>query len=379
MKLSGLLFLSICLMIDFRVFESFKYKFTSQSPPLLTRNDYIDDDVQAEIDRVKNLTTSQIADSNLVLKGLTKYYSKFLAVNQIYLDVDSSECFGLIGINGAGKTSTFKMMIGDEFISHGDVWMRGLSIKNHGDKLPKSYCPQFDALLMDLTGRELLKIFSLIRGIPRGEIANQIEKLSMELDFHKHLDKKAKVYSGGNKRKLSAAISLLGDPNLIFLDEPSTGMDPKAKRKLWDAVNKARNAGKSVILTSHSMDECEALCTRLAIMVDGEFKCLGSVQHLKNKFAKGFILTIKMKQENDVDLSVVKQQVELSFPSATVKEEHSKLLTFHIIDVNFKWSHAFGVMIRMKEDIEGMSDFILSQMSLEQVFLFFSKRVEIQS
>lgn len=375
-----------------------KYKLkkeTLKPPPI--RSD-IDDDVKNEIDKVKALTTPQIEQRNLVLRGITKFYDKLLAVNQIHLEVDSSECFGLIGVNvklsnnqiqsnfesfsfsqGAGKTTTFKMMIGDERISSGDAWMRGVSMKQHTEKVLKSYCPQFDALLLDLTGRESLKIFSLLRGIPRSEIGDIINKLSTQLDFKQHLDKKAKAYSGGNKRKLSTAIALLGEPFIIFLDEPSTGMDPKAKRKLWDIVNKTRNDGKSVILTSHSMEECEALCTRLAIMVDGEFKCLGSVQHLKNKFAKGFTLTIRMEREDDQALlDEVKQRVSHEFPSAVLKEQFLKLLTFHINDANFRWSQAFAVMTNMKSEV-AISDFVLSQMSLEQVFLFFSRNAENQN
>jgi ATP-binding cassette, subfamily A (ABC1), member 3 len=111
------------------------------------------------------------------------------------------------------------MMTGDSMISSGDAWIKGCSMKTELIHAQKSlgYCPQFDALLFNLTGRELLKIFSLIRGIPRHQIPTITKTLASELGFHMHLDKKSKHYSGGNKRKLSAALALLGDPNLIFL------------------------------------------------------------------------------------------------------------------------------------------------------------------
>lgn len=115
--------------------------------------------------------------------------------------------------------------------------------------------------------------------------------------------------------------SLLGDPNLIFLDEPCTGIDPYSKRQLWTMINKTRNAGKSVVLTSHSMEECEALCTRLAIMVAGEFKCLGSVQHLKNKFAKGFVVTIKLSRDDEETFNNVASLVKKDFADAELKEK----------------------------------------------------------
>lgn len=197
------------------------------------------------------------------------------------------------------------MLTGDEKITKGDAYVRGLSHRREMHKVHQhiGYCPQFDALIEDLTGREMLEIFCLLRGIPRTRIKNLSEYLAVELNFKKHLDKKVNQYSGGNKRKLSTAIALIGDPAVVYLDEPTSGMDPGAKRNLWNMVCKVRDTGKSIVLTSHSMEECEALCTRLAIMVNGEFKCLGSPQHLKNKFSSGFTLSIKLRKTLDRDLS----------------------------------------------------------------------------
>lgn len=264
-------------------------------------------------------------------------------------------------------------MTGDEYISAGDAFIQGYSMKYQMHKVHQliGYCPQFDALLMELSGRETIKIFCLIRGIPMDEIAELTNKLSLELGFHPHLDKKIEAFSGGNKRKLSTALALIGDPKLIFLDEPTTGMDPGAKRHLWDIIIKTRNSGRSVVLTSHSMEECEALCTKLAIMVNGEFKCLGSTQHLKNKFSKGFILTVKVGDDDNDKVETIRNRIQAKFPSAEMKEKYLDILTFHISE-NLKWSHLFGSMAQMKNEI-GISDYALTQTSLEQVFLFFTK------
>lgn len=219
-----------------------------------------------------------------------------------FLVLFRSECFGLLGVNGAGKTSTFKMLTGDVKISSGEAFVRGISLKTDMPDVHKiiGYCPQFDALIEDLTGRETLEMFALLRGVRRNEINALSIRLANELNFMKHIDKKVMEYSGGNKRKLSTAVALIGNPVVVYLDEPTTGMDPGAKRHLWNMVSKIRSSGKSIVLTSHSMEECEALCTRLAIMVNGEFKCLGSTQHLKNKFSKGFLLTVKV-QKNEFE------------------------------------------------------------------------------
>lgn len=191
------------------------------------------------------------------------------------------------------------MLTGDSKISSGEAWVRGISLKNDMNTVNQfiGYCPQFDALLEDLTGRELLEIFCLLRGVRRSEINKLSIRLANELNFIRHIDKKVEEYSGGNKRKLSTAIALIGNPAVIYLDEPTTGMDPGAKRHLWNVICRVRDSGKSIVLTSHSMEECEALCTRLAIMVNGEFKCLGSTQYLKNKFSNGYSLSVKIQKE----------------------------------------------------------------------------------
>lgn len=120
------------------------------------------------------------------------------------------------------------------------------------------------------------------------------------------------------------------------------------------------------------MEECEALCTRIAIMVAGEFKCLGSAQHLKNKFSKGFNLTIKMKHDDELEVLKIKKRVHELFPSAELKEKYLDLITFHISSGKLKWSEVFGTMSQLKSEIS-INDFTVTQMSLEQVFLHFTK------
>lgn len=135
------------------------------------------------------------------------------------------ECFGLLGVNGAGKTTTFKMLTGDMKIPYGDAWVNGLSLKSEMKKINKliGYCPQFDALLDNLTGRETLIMFCLIRGITYCNSKVIATQLARDFDFVQHLDKKVEEYSGGNKRKLSTAVALIGDPLVLYMDEPTTG------------------------------------------------------------------------------------------------------------------------------------------------------------
>jgi ATP-binding cassette, subfamily A (ABC1), member 3 len=153
----------------------------------------------------------------------------------------------------------------------------------------------------------------------------------------------------------------------------STGIDPGGRRQLWNVISKRKAAGQSIVLTSHSMEECEALCDRLGIMVSGVLKCLGSTQHLKHKFSKGFILTVKGGEEffeSQDKVYIVKTEIKQLFPSAELKEHHLDILTYHIPDPNLKWSEVFGIMTQMK-NVLNLEDYSLTQTSLEQVFLFF--------
>lgn len=150
-------------------------------------------------------------------------------------------------------------------------------------------------------------------------------------------------------------------------------MDPATKRYLWNAICKIRDNGKCVVLTSHSMEECEALCTRLAIMVNGDFKCLGSTQHLKNSFAEGYTLTIKIKKLSDSghsldpEINLINEFVKKNFPSAHLREKHQELMTYYITDKTLRWSKMFGILEQGKRENSNIEDYSLGQSSLEQV------------
>uniref|UniRef100_A0A182K217 ABC transporter domain-containing protein n=1 Tax=Anopheles christyi TaxID=43041 RepID=A0A182K217_9DIPT len=364
-----------------------------------------DSDVTDERTRVDRLYEDREHHSNtgealLMLRDLTKRYGNTLqpAVDRLTFATGERECFGLLGVNGAGKTSTFRMLTGDRSISGGDAWVAGYSLRTQLPAVYRKigYCPQFDALLEDLTGRETLQIFARLRGIPNHAIGPIVDRLAVELHFTVHLDKRVQAYSGGTRRKLSTALALLGDPVVVYLDEPTTGMDPGAKRHFWNVMCRVRSEGRTaLVLTSHSMEECEALCTRLAIMVNGEFRCLGSAQHLKNKFSHGYFLTMKLKRTVDGSSTeaerkkhAIKSFMQQTFsvrPAAgtssgggssgvnsgtttVLKEEYHNYLTYHIRDTGLRWSEMFGLLEKAREQLQ-LEDYALGQTTLEQVFL----------
>ncbi|XP_061703260.1 phospholipid-transporting ATPase ABCA3 isoform X2 [Syngnathoides biaculeatus] len=341
-----------------------------------------DRDVADERKRVLECqpVVESMVGSPLVLQELSKVYSSgqtLLAVDRLSLAVGKGECFGLLGFNGAGKTTTFKMLTGDESVTSGDAYIDGYSILRDIKKVQQriGYCPQFDAVLDHMTGRETLSMYARLRGIPEKYVSGCVENVLRSLLLEPHADKLVRSYSGGNKRKLSAGMALIGGPPVIFLDEPSTGMDPVARRLLWDAVTRTRESGKAVIITSHSMEECEALCTRLAVMVNGQFKCLGSPQHLKSKFGSGYTLLAKVHVEGeleDSDLKLFKDFIESIFPGSQLKDEHQGMVHYHLTDRTLTWAQVFGTLEAAKEKYS-IEDYCVSQISLEQVFLSFAQ------
>lgn len=335
-----------------------------------------DEDVQNERNRILE-NPQESLNSIVLIKELIKvYFSKpvVLAVRNISVAIQKQECFGLLGLNGAGKTTTFEILTGEEVASSGDVFVERLSITKNILKVRSKigYCPQFDALLDYMTAREIMVMYARLWGIPETKINNYVKKSMEALNLESYADKYIYTYSGGNKRRLSTAIALMGKPSVIFLDEPSTGMDPVARRLLWNAVTQTRESGKAIIITSHSMEECDALCTKLAIMVKGKFVCLGSPQHLKNKFGNVYILKVKINiDENKDKLEHFKTFVETAFPGSELKDENRGIINYYVPSKNNSWGKMFGILEEAKEEFN-LEDYSISQITLEQVFLTFA-------
>uniref|UniRef100_A0A8C7GQT5 P-type phospholipid transporter n=1 Tax=Oncorhynchus kisutch TaxID=8019 RepID=A0A8C7GQT5_ONCKI len=311
----------------------------------------------------------------LELKQLTKVYNRKQkpAVDRLCVGIPPGECFGLLGVNGAGKTSTFKMLTGDSIVTSGEAYLAGKSVLTEINEVHQNmgYCPQFDAINELLTGREHLEFYAILRGVPEKEVCEVAEWGIRKLGLIKYVDKAAGSYSGGNMRKLSTAMALIGGPPVVFLDEPTTGMDPKARRALWNCILSIVKEGRSVVLTSHSMEECEALCTRMAIMVNGRFRCLGSVQHLKNRFGDGYTIILRVAGP-DPDLRPVMEFIEKELPGSTLKEKHRNMLQYQLSSSKTSLARIFSILAKNKEWLH-IEDYSVSQTTLDQVFVNFAK------
>ncbi|ETW03049.1 hypothetical protein H310_05479 [Aphanomyces invadans] len=256
----------------------------------------VDDDVKAEENRVASGAAN---DHAVVIKNLRKVYKGGkVGLKDLSVALPKGECFGYLGINGAGKTSTMKILTGDSLATSGSAMLGGFDILSQQLEVRRliGYCPQFDALIDLLTVREHLELFAAIKGVPKQFVNDTVMKKMDQMNLNDFEHKLAGTLSGGNKRKLSVAIAMIGSPPIIFLDEPSTGMDPVSRRFMWDVIAdiSTRSKESTILLTTHSMEECEALCSRVGIMVGGALSCLGSIQHLKNRFGDGLMMHVRV-------------------------------------------------------------------------------------
>uniref|UniRef100_A0A8C6U9Y3 ABC transporter domain-containing protein n=1 Tax=Neogobius melanostomus TaxID=47308 RepID=A0A8C6U9Y3_9GOBI len=350
--------------VMFAVTILIQYKFFCK-PRLVTRKSVSVEEEDIDVAKERARIYGGKAQNDLLrICDLTKVHNPYLI--KLYSS-RVCQCFGLLGINGAGKTTTFKMLTGDIPVSAGEAFLNGYSIRTEMRDVHQNlgYCPQFDAINDLLTGQEHLEFYARLRGVPENEVVMVAEWGIQKLGLVKYANKPAGTYSGGNKRKLSTAMALIGCPPVIFLDEPTTGMDPKARRFLWDCILSVIKEGRSVILTSHSMEECEALCTRMAIMVNGRFKCLGSIQHLKNRFGDGYTLIVRVGGSPS-SLKPVEDFVSQSFPGSVLKEKHHNTLQYQLPRSPGALANIFS-QLTVHQHRLAIDDYSVSQTTLDQV------------
>ncbi|XP_051999206.1 glucosylceramide transporter ABCA12-like [Xyrauchen texanus] len=336
-----------------------------------------DEDVMAECLRVNSGDAS--ADI-LQVNQLTKVYQhlkkRVQAVKQLSVGIPAGECFGLLGVNGAGKTTTFKMLTGDTSPTNGSAKIRDIDgrmvdiIDCRREGINIGYCPQEDALDDLMTGEEHLYFYARIRGISKREIDRVVNYLLKKLELNYHRNNTSKSYSCGTRRKLSTALALIGNPQILLLDEPSSGMDPRSKRHLWKIISEQVMGKCAVVLTSHSMEECEALCTRLAIMVKGQFRCLGSLQHIKNRFGKGFTVRMYLA-EASCDIDVISNFMQQNFPSTCLKDHHSNRVEYRVPVAPGGVASIFDQLESNKAVLQ-IKHFSVSQTTLDEVFINFA-------
>ncbi|XP_035824811.1 ATP-binding cassette sub-family A member 5 [Aplysia californica] len=304
-----------------------------------------------------------------------------VAVRNLSVAVDEGEVLGLLGPNGAGKSTALNMMIAETGPTCGKVVIGGHNIRSNMLSLLESlgYCPQHDALWELITLEEHIKCFAAIKGVAPQHLDSVTDFYISSLKLEEHRKKKAKKLSGGTKRKLSYIMSILGSPRLVLMDEPSTGMDPQSKRFLWDTISSSfQNTNKGAILTTHYMEEADALCSRVGIMVNGQLQCLGSTQHLKDTYGSGYILEVKLTGHEAGNVERLMDQLEAHlktlFPGLDMVERFMERAQYSVPRDDVK---SLGVTFSNLEECKlthNLEEYSFSQSTLEQVFLYFAKQ-----
>jgi ABC-type multidrug transport system ATPase subunit len=274
--------------------------FDAKQKPTITPDEE-DDAVRAEAQKVTSGGKTGPIEVKTVRKSYVVGKGHLHAVKDISWACDAGDVFGLLGVNGAGKTTMFQMLSGITVQNEGGVQIAGQNILTSGGlKRARNvigYCPQHNPLIPILTVREHVEMYGMIKGLSGKDLESARDLWVQAMDLKSHQWKLAGNLSGGNKRKLCVALAMIGDPEVILLDEPSAGMDPEARRFMWNVIAEIAQTRKqaTVVLTTHSMEECEALCNKITIMVNGSFRCIGTHKEVKELYGQGRELSLKLK------------------------------------------------------------------------------------
>ena len=233
--------------------------------------------------------------------NLRKTYDSITAIDALSFRVYAGEIFGLLGPNGAGKSTTLRILMTLLTPTSGHATVLGYDVTTHADQIRQSigYVPQERAIDRFLTGREHLELLANLYHLSPAQAAERIPELLKLVDLEAQADRPAKTYSGGMKRKLDIACGLLPDPQLLFLDEPTLGLDVQSRLRIWEYIRMLRERGLTVVMTTNYLDEADQLCDRLAIIDRGQIKALGSPAELKVGLG-GDIVSLRLKDAAQV-------------------------------------------------------------------------------
>ncbi|GLD96661.1 hypothetical protein PINS_up005344 [Pythium insidiosum] len=318
------------------------------------------------------LATQEAKGTCLQIRRLRKVFQvddgEKIAVHQLDLTFYSGQITALLGHNGAGKTTTISMLTGLIAPTSGDATLYGRSIRNDFNELRQimGICPQHDVLFNDMTVEEHLRLFGTMKRVPPHKLQAEVDKMIQEVGLTEKRRVLSKNLSGGQKRKLSVAIAFIGDSKLVFLDEPTSGMDPYSRRFTWNLLQRNRE-DRVIVLTTHFMDEADILGDRIAIMADGQLCCAGSSLFLKNRYGAGYNLTLIKSPGCDVE-------AVSRFLRKYVSD--SKCLSSYGSEIVFQLpSHASSLFPPLLESLDanmrslGIQQYGISVTTLEEVFL----------
>ncbi len=373
MAVEAIGYFALTLFIETNDF-SFHYHDTSHIKQSSDNHDAIN-----EANRVELIlqNENEANNYNVITHQLTKIYNyNFVAVKKLSLAIKKGEIFGLLGKNGSGKSTLCGTLTCEKKATSGMISICGHSLDNDETKLSIGYCPQTDTIFESLTVLETLTFYGNIRMIPKDVLHTRIHALIEKLKLAKFTNIISGNLSGGNKRKLSLAISLIGNPKLLCIDECSSGMDSYAMRSMWQCISSLvqEDNSLSIIITTHSMEEAEALCNRIGILKNGEFVCIGTVQELKDKYELGYIIDITMTQSSTELVhhsTILSQSINEIFANIIVLEVRPLSLKLQLTgngDEIISHLSALLEFLEKKKDEYSIISYSVNQVNFEEVF-----------
>ncbi|GIY72767.1 ATP-binding cassette sub-family A member 8-A [Caerostris extrusa] len=278
------------------------------------------------------------------------------------MSFNKGEIFALMGSNGAGKSTLMKLLSQNIAMTSGEIFI----LDKCQDSI--SYCDEENIIWPNLTIEEHLYLFAILNGILPASAKRIVESLIKELDIEGGAKLKAKFLSGGYKRKLCVILSLLGKSRMVLLDEPTTGIDPVSKQRLWKRLHQEFSSGvdRTLILTTHSSNEAEVNCSRIGLFMDGFLRCAGTSQELKDKFSKGYELTVKLSHSEDDKLN---EFIATEIPEAIRKGQRGTSLQYYIPRQSFKLMSELFTSVSKIQSFDGVEDCFIRECSLDQIIL----------
>ncbi|WP_407937112.1 ABC transporter ATP-binding protein [Kineosporia babensis] len=298
-------------------------------------------------------------------RGLTKHFGDFVAVDGIDIDVRRGEAFGFLGPNGAGKSSTMRMIGCVSPVTAGTLTMLGLDPEHDGPAIRAKLgvVAQKDLLDEELTVRENLLVYGRYFGLRRWEIAHRADELLRFAQLADRANSPVEPLSGGMKRRLTIARALINAPEILLLDEPTTGLDPQARHVLWDRLYRLKQQGVTLVLTTHYMDEAEQLCDRLVVMDHGRIVAEGSPRDLIERYSSREVVEVRYP---DFDLAAHRDRLDLGDLAARVEVLPDRLLIYT--------DHGDAVARSIDTGPDRPLSVLVRRSSLEDVFLHLTGR-----
>lgn len=310
------------------------------------------------------------------IRNLTKKFTKDkAAVNGLCLNIYDNQITCLLGHNGAGKTTAISMLTGMMEPTAGTALINGYDIRTNMDIARSSmgFCPQHNILFDELTVREHIIFYSRLKGLSAEAADGEVRKYVQLLELQGKVDEVSSSLSGGMKRKLSVVIALCGQSKVVFLDEPTSGMDPGARRALWDILL-AEKRDRTILLTTHFMDEADVLSDRIAIMDDGELKCAGSTFFLKKRFGTGYHLVCA--KDNYCDSEAVTELLQTHLPELRVESDNDTELSYLLPEDKVDLFKGIFEDLENNQSELNLKGFGVSLTTLEEIFLKIGKSVK---